>query len=768
MKAMPADRLAGSPRIHLVGVGGIGVSALAELLAARGCRVTGTDRADSERVRTLRGLGVEVHVGDDPALAAGADLVVYTSAAGEDHPERAAAREGGVPQYPRGAALAALVAERRGVGIAGAHGKTTTTAILAQLLEGVGADPSAAVGGVVDAWNSPVRRGDGELFVAEADESDRSFLALELSVALALNVDADHLENYEDFDELKACYREFLGRAAERAVVWIDDPTLAAAAGAWTEDEPVLVTVGTGEDAQYRVGSVAAERGGVGFDLARGGDALGRFYLPRPGAHNAANAACALAVCLSLGFEPDPLREALVGFGGVDRRYTLRGHACGVEVRDDYAHMPAEVAATLEAAHGAHEGRVVAVFQPHLYSRTQAHAAEFGEALAAADVAFVLPIYGAREEPVEGVDGGLVTASAPSHVNYLPAADLEGAAHQLAGELKEGDLVLTLGAGSVTGLGRHVLDELWRRRLAGRLPSICPEHWLDEPLARFNSFQTGGAANLVAKPGTLEELQGLVRELAAVDMPFKVFGGGTNLLVGDGGVVGAVIVLGAGFQGFEVLEEGPDGRIRVEAGAALTTGKLFRRLYKEGVGGFEWFHHVPGTLGGAIVNNSGAYGQDLRGHLLEYQVLGRDGSVEWRPASALAARYRWTALKGRDGEVVLAARLAGPKKDPEEIMGEAKRQAAQRNATQPGGKGSVGCAFKNPTGGSAGKLIDEAGLKGRRRGGAQVSEKHGNFILNAGAASAADIIGLAEEVRAEVRRKFGVDLEYEIERVGRF
>lgn len=764
MKALSPEVLAAARRVHLVGAGGIGVSALAELFLAEGLEVSGSDQADSPRLRAIEGLGVEVVVGTSSELAARADLLVHTSAAALDHPERVAARARGVPECPRGAALAGLVARRRGVGIGGAHGKTSTTALLGWLLAEVGADPSVAVGGVVAGWNSPVRTGQGELFVAEADESDRSFLALDLDYALALNLDWDHLENYQGKDDLVGAYRQFLAGAKKAAVVFADDPELSAMLQAWDSPPAHLIRVGAGEDADLRIGSIQSAGGWVEFQIHWRGKDLGRFRLPRPGVHNANNAASALAILLAEGFDPESLKQALATFPGVDRRFTQKGDAFGVRVLDDYAHLPKEVAATLAAAREAYpERRLVAVFQPHLYSRTKAHGKDFAQALAQADLARVLEVYGAREDPVPGVDSAWLAAFEPEALAVLPG-DLDQAAATLGAELQDGDLVLTLGAGSVTRLGPKLLAGRRRRELSRRIEASKIEAWVDEPLARFNSFKTGGKAPLVARPKDRAELSEVLGWIHQAGLSFKTLGGGTNILVSDQGLSQAVIVLGSGFSSFEIEDDG----VTFRAGAGITTGKLFQRLKKAGIGGFEWFHHVPGTLGGAVVNNSGAYGQDLRGLLLEVEWLDAEGKVHtWGPEE-WDAEYRRTAFKGRSDLVLLSARCRGETTDPATIQAEAKRQASLRNQTQPGGKGSVGCAFKNPPDASAGRMIDAAGLKGRALGGAQVSTLHGNFILNAEGASSTEIYELAREVKDEILEKNGIELELEIETLGPF
>ncbi len=772
MKAMPREVLEAASRIHLVGAGGIGVSALGELLSARGKRVTGADRADGETLDRLRVLGIEVRVGEAPEWAAAADLVVYTSAAAPAHPERTAAREAGRPEYPRGAVLGALVAGTRAVGIAGAHGKTTTTTMTSALCEAAGFDPWAAVGGMVAAWGSPARVGGpvagwgsgaaaDRVFVAEADESDGSFLALPLAVAVVLNVDADHLENYPSYEALRDAFRRYLEGASQAAVVQLSDPWLAEVAATWKAATP-LVTLGVERPATLVLHELGSASGGVRFRVEWKGTDLGRFDLPRPGLHDAENAAAALASALLLGAEVEPLREALARFRGVDRRFSRRGSQAGIDVVDDYAHMPKEVAATLAAARRAFpERRVVAVFQPHLYSRTARHAGDFGSALEGADQALVLPIYGAREAPVPGVDSGLIAAG-HERVEVLDAVEMGAAAVQLADRLRAGDALLTLGAGSVTRLGPLVLDELLRRKLAEALPGLVARHELDAPLAKASFFGIGGPAAALVTVADESELVRLAAWCRSETIAFKVLGAGSNLLVSDRGWRGVAIRLGDGFRGIEI--EG-DGFV---AGAGVPLAILFRRLQAAGIAGFEAFHHIPGVVGGAVVNNSGAYGQETHDKLVSARVLDETGTVrEWTPAE-LGASYRHTALKGRQGMAVLSARFAGVRGDPAAILAEAQRQASERNRTQPAGKGSAGCAFRNPPGNSAGRLIDQAGCKGWRRGGASVSDKHGNYLMSDGTATAADLLSLVRAVWHRVREHSGVELELEIELLGEF
>ncbi|MEV7178003.1 UDP-N-acetylmuramate--L-alanine ligase [Kitasatospora sp. NPDC093679] len=450
---------------HFIGIGGAGMSGLAKILAVRGAEVSGSDAKESETVLALRALGAEVAVGHAAEnLPAGTSSVVVSSAIRADNPELAAARERGIPVVHRSDALAALMGGRRALAVAGTHGKTTTTSMLAVSLGELGLDPSYAIGGDLDAPGSNAHHGTGDIFVAEADESDRSFHKYAPEVAIVLNVELDHHANYASIEEIHQSFETFVGRIVPGGTLVVS----ADHEGARELTRRVrgrvglnVVTVGAAEDADVRVLSVSPRGMTSEVTVELGGEELS-FTVSVPGRHYAHNAVSALAAGVALGVPAADLAKALGSYTGVRRRLQLKGEAAGVQVIDSYAHHPTEMAADLEAIReAAGAGRVLVVFQPHLFSRTQQLAAEMGDALAMADASVVLDIYPAREDPIPGVTSELIIDAARKAGADVAAEHAFAAApERMAALAKPGDLVLTMGAGDVTNLGPEILARL--------------------------------------------------------------------------------------------------------------------------------------------------------------------------------------------------------------------------------------------------------------------------------------------------------------------
>jgi UDP-N-acetylmuramate--alanine ligase len=475
LEVPPAGRLG---RVHLVGIGGVGMAGIARILLERGLPVSGSDAADSPTLRALRALGAAVHVGHDAAHVAAADTLVVTSAARDTNPELVEARRRGLLVLHRSQALAALLCGRRAVAVAGTHGKTTTTSMLTVALRRAGADPSFAIGGELTEGGDSAHEGAGDVFVAEADESDGSFLLYEPTVAVVTNVEPDHLDHYGTADAVEAAFEQFAERVVPGGVLvaCADDPGSArvAAVVRARRGAGAVRTYGLAEGADVQVSGLDVSGPGARFTLTLRGGLPVRLTLRVPGAHHALNAAAAWAAGTWLGYDPQLLAEGLAAFGGARRRFETKGVAAGVRVLDDYAHHPSEVAAVLRAVRGVSgDGRVLAVFQPHLYSRTRIFATEFGRALGLADDVVVLDVYGAREDPEPGVSGELVARAVPlprGRVVFEP--DRDAAVRRLAERAGPGDVVLTLGAGDVTRLGPQLLELLAERAAsADRLPA---------------------------------------------------------------------------------------------------------------------------------------------------------------------------------------------------------------------------------------------------------------------------------------------------------
>jgi UDP-N-acetylmuramate--alanine ligase len=453
-------------RVHFAGIGGAGMSGIARIMLARGVSVSGSDSAASAALAELGALGARVHVGHRAEYLGDADTLVVSSAIRQDNPELAEARRRGIRVLHRAAALASLTFGRRVIAVTGTHGKTTTTSMITTVLREAGADPGYVIGGVLAATGTGAADGAGPDFVAEADESDGSFLMLAPDVAVVTNIEADHLDNYGTAEAYRASFGAFAARVRPGGllVACADDPGARELAARARDLGLRVRSYGESADADYRVDGTqsrgmettfAVHSGRGPFGMIDSGIALGV-----PGRHNALNAAAAFAAAVELGIEPGRAAAALGGYRGTARRMEPKGEAGGVRVIDTYAHHPTELAADLRAARGiAGAGRVIAVFQPHLYSRTRIFAAEFGAALALADEVVVLDVYAAREDPEPGVTGKLVADAVPGGAaRYV--GSLAGAPRVVASLAAPGDLVLTMGAGDVTRLGPLVLGEL--------------------------------------------------------------------------------------------------------------------------------------------------------------------------------------------------------------------------------------------------------------------------------------------------------------------
>ncbi len=464
-----SGRRAGSElgSVHFVGIGGAGMSGIARILLARGVPVSGSDARGSATAEALRALGAAVHTGHEAAnVGSGVDTVVVSTAIRDANPEVVEAHRRGLRVLRRAAALAAVMAGRRGIAIAGTHGKTSTTSMLVTAAQVCGADPAYAIGGDLTGSGVNAADGSGDLFVAEADESDGSFLLLSPYAAVVTNVEADHLDQHGTAEQVALVFEQFARRIDPDGflVSCVDDPGARRTAAAAADAGLRVRTYGFDEDADLRLTELVEAPDGTSWRGVLDGSPLpvGPVRVPVPGQHMALNAAAALLTGLELGLPAAGLVDGLGRYAGVRRRFERRGAAAGVTVYDDYAHHPTEVAAQLRAARTvAGGGRVLVVFQPHLFSRTVAFAADFGTALGLADEVVVLDVFAAREDPVPGVSGALVAQAVPLPAErVLFAPDRGAVAGELARRARPGDLVITMGAGDVTALGPEILAAL--------------------------------------------------------------------------------------------------------------------------------------------------------------------------------------------------------------------------------------------------------------------------------------------------------------------
>lgn len=448
-------------KIHFIGIGGIGMSGIAELLLNQGYAVSGSDLRESDTTRRLRELGGEISIGHSEENVSGVDVVVTSTAVKSENPEVLAAHREHIAVIPRAEMLAELMRMKYGIAVAGTHGKTTTTSMMAMVLTHAGIDPTAVIGGKLDAIGSNAKLGRGKFLVAEADESDGSFMHLSPTIAVVTNIDEDHLDFYSGIDEIREIFVDFVNKVPfyGRAVLCLDDPQV-------QEILPLVkkryLTYGLSSQADFHATEIRMRQGRTSFLAHYQGEELGRISFRMPGRHNVLNALAVLAVAMELGV---PFRTIVGGFrnfGGVQRRFQLRDEIDGVMLIDDYGHHPAEIRATLAAAKSGWKKRVVAVFQPHRYSRTKGLFDDFVTAFYQADKLIVTDVYAAGEDPIEGATGAALVQGIREHghrdVSFC--ASLEEAAAHLEQAVEPGDMVITLGAGNVNQVCQLLADRM--------------------------------------------------------------------------------------------------------------------------------------------------------------------------------------------------------------------------------------------------------------------------------------------------------------------
>jgi UDP-N-acetylmuramate--alanine ligase len=447
--------------LHFVGIGGIGMSGIAEVLLNLGYRVTGSDLVESETTARLIELGGEISLGHSKDNVGDADVVVISSAVRPDNPEVVAARQAGIPLVPRAMMLNELMRMKYGIAIAGSHGKTSTTSMVATIMAEARMDPTMVIGGKLNILGTNARLGAGDYLVAEADESDGSFLQLTPTIAVVTNIDNEHMDYYGNFEDLRSAFSRFLEKVPfyGRAILCLDDEEVA---GLLAELDRPYITYGLTAQADVIASHIVHSGFGSSFHVSLSGEPLGDVNLKVPGLHNVYNALAAISIGLELDIPFEIISKALGSFAGVQRRFQLKGEAVGVSVYDDYGHHPTEIRTTLDGARRGWEGRIIVLFQPHRFSRTRDLLGEFGTAFHNADEVLVLDIYGAGEEEIEGLNGEVVADTLGSHghryVKYVGSRDQ--AVKSALEILKPGDLLLTLGAGDIWRAGEEILTLL--------------------------------------------------------------------------------------------------------------------------------------------------------------------------------------------------------------------------------------------------------------------------------------------------------------------
>lgn len=763
----------GKKTAHFIGMGGIGMSGLARMYLAMGYAVQGSDIVYGQNLSQLESMGARVFTGHDRDYVRGADFVVYSSSIKETHPERLAALEMGIPLLHRAEALAQMCRGRYTIAIAGTHGKTTTTALVGMILKEAGRDPSIVVGGMVKSFGGNAVYGQGPEIVIEADESDSSFLNFNPHLAVVTNIEEDHMDHFESIQQIRATFSKFISGLAGNGH-WI----------ACAEDENILRILenNTRSYSLYGFGSskeqlsavhieeCPANQRGICFDVLRGGSILGSIHLKIIGRHNALNALAAIGVGLRLNIPFEVIKKALSLYEGAGRRFDVRYEDDDYLVVDDYAHHPTEIEKTLAAAKGLRKKRILAVFQPHRYSRTRSLIRQFGTCFKDADKLIITDIYAAGEEAIPEVSGEglcqIVKAAGHQDATFIQARDLT---EYLYTQISSGDLLLMMGAGDIYEVARHIARDLKNKKelkapvsssVDGLFAALRGSVLVREPLSCHTYFRIGGPSLFWIEPEEINDLQSALYICRRNGLKTFYIGAGSNLLVKDEGVDRVFIHLGSSY--FCELWIDKD---KVVARAGTSNAKFVEYATANDFGGHEFLSGIPGTIGGSIAMNAGSHNECVANMIESITVLNAAGKKMVLKKQDISFQYRSANLKDL---LIIEASFILPKISKEKIQQKLDEYRAYRLATQDLMYASAGCVFKNPPNlsKSSGKLIEEAGLKGKRVGQAQVSERHANFIINLGGATYNDVMALIKEIRKAVKRTAGIDLELEIKVVG--
>lgn len=744
-------------RVHLIGVAGSGMSGLAALLLELGHEVTGSDKVSTQETARLERLGLRFHPQHRAEDAREADLIIFSSAIKKDNPALATAYEAGKPAVRRAEALAAIMRGKRGIVVAGMHGKTTTSAMTAHVLREGGLHPSHYVGAEIPILGTNAHwDARGEYFVAEGDESDGTLEYFHPEHALILNIEEEHLDFYADLAAIEKVFTNLIGRTTGTVFYSADDANAARLGGSCERG----ISYGLSERADYRAAEIELQNFASAFCVYHKDKPLGAAVLNVPGRHNVHNAVGVIALATELGVPFAKVASSLRKFEHARRRFEIKYASEGFLLVDDYAHHPTEIRATLKTARSTGRKRVLTMFQPHRYSRTKALSEGFAAAFDDADRVVVTDVYAASEAPIPGISGQTIVDAITAHghrgVTYQPR--LEWVHRDVGNVIDAGDLVLSLGAGNIHEELSTLAADLVIMEKLKTIVGPEGEVRLYEPLAKHTTLRVGGPAQFWVEPRSENAFGELIRFCRQENLPLFVIGRGSNLLVRDGGIRGVVVhPCGGDFDKVEV-----NGN-EITAGVGAKLKEIAYAGRTAGLGGLEWMEGIPGMVGGGLRMNAGAMGAQTFEKVVRLRYLDGEGNSHSKSREEMDVQYRHVPSLAHNYAV--SAVFRGEPAARDVIARRLEESQEKRRTSQPIAK-SAGCIFKNPDSIPAGKLVDELGLKNSRVGDARVSEVHGNFIVNDGNATAAEMLQLIDQIKTAARTKRGIELETEVQIVG--
>ncbi|MCM8760658.1 MAG: UDP-N-acetylmuramate--L-alanine ligase [Candidatus Omnitrophica bacterium] len=760
-------------KIHFVGIGGIGMSAIAHVVLDMGHDITGSDIQANHLTKKLEAEGGRVFEGHRASnLPPDIDIVVYSSSISNDNPEMKEALRRGARIMHRAQMLGCLFNGKKGIAVSGTHGKTTTTSLIAVMFEKAGLDPTAIIGGEVSVFNGNAKLGRKEYVIVEADESDSSFLNLKPFYAIITNIEMEHLDHFRSLDHIRSSFRAFINNLKPGGCVFynIEDLNSRIVLNGFRKQAE---SFGFSIDADMYPVDIRMEGFKTSFKCVYKNNVLGAVSLSIPGRHNILNAMAAILVGLKSGISFKEAVRAIKDFDGVKRRFQLRADCGGVMLIDDYAHHPTEIKAVLDACRTWKGRRIIAVFQPHRYTRTKLLADEFGKCFGGVDKLILSDIYAASEKAIKGVSVlNILERVRSSELDDVLVMDKRKIPEYLMRIKRKGDIILILGAGDIKVVADRLAEMMTAEpgdtrkfSLAGNLVKetksfIKGRVKPDEELSRHTSFKIGGRAALWVEPKDADDLKKILVFAKNRKIPLFVIGNGSNVLASDNGFDGIVICLNS--PAFKTLSF--RGR-RAFVGAGYSLPMLVRISCSKSLAGLESLIGIPGTVGGAIYMNAGGYNNPVYrniGEIVEsVKVMDFDGTPRVIGKKDLKFGYRCSNL---DKYVILAAELKFYKGDKKNLLAACAKFLKIKMEKQVLDKPSAGCIFKNPDNFqfTCGQMIDMLHLKGKKVGGAQISEKHANFIINNGGATCKDVLELAAIVKESVKKNYGIDLEMEV------
>jgi UDP-N-acetylmuramate--L-alanine ligase/UDP-N-acetylenolpyruvoylglucosamine reductase len=753
----------GNGHVHMTGICGVGMAGLAILLQRRGFTVSGCDLMINKLASWLREHHVTVAEGHSPShLAEDVAWVVRSTAVPESSPEIAAAKSKGLPVIRRGELLPALLEGSTSIAVAGTHGKTITSSFIAQALTSAGLSPSFCIGGEVTPLGGIARTGTDNTIVVEADESDGTLALYHPDIAVVTNIEFDHMEHFANIEAFEACFQTFINNARCRVIYCADDPRAARLCAGHHN----ATGYGLKPGASLRAEPIKELATCTECILFLNDEPLGAFTVPAPGRHNILNALACVAVCLELGIPFDKIRDATANVALPRRRFDRLLNRDDVIVISDYAHHPSEITALIRAAEHLHRPRLLGIFQPHRYTRTQALGPDFPAAFRGLSELILTPVYAASEPPLPGgtVWDLYAHCRRENRTPVFVATSLRQAWEYHRSQLRLGDVFLVIGAGDVERIALWARDDLLKTRV-DELPSLVGEiiRHADlestvvrgrERLGLKTTFSVGGNADVWMEIGNSRDLAKVLVWTQAKGIPFRILGGGSNILVSDLGARGVV----ARLTGNEFNTLSHDNGV-ITAGASVPIARLLSWAEEYAYSGLEFLESIPGTIGGASRGNAGAWDQSIADRIVWVRGLNTEGQeITLRRAELDYAYRRCPALRNL---VITHVGLGVKTGDAQRINATRTDYASRR--TWMKGIHSAGSVFKNPPGDYAGRLIEQAGLKGFTIGGASISDRHANVIVTGQDAKASDVLAVLEITRATVQRQFNIHLEPEID-----